>query len=231
MKLMHPLFSSPICFAENRIQVLTIENPRMFRELVFELKAQAEGQEGRFVLSQKDDLLDCGISLHVILDYTQLDHVEKRIQNKLIAALLGEAREELAEETMLFAREVQQYLGKLAALADYPVAYEQSENIMEILKAMNFCVDLSGVDPHEALYEHLSLCERVMKHPCFVLVHAKAFFSEEELKRIYDMAQYRKWNLLLLESHQHETRMGQEDHRLFDADLCELVLENTDSCV
>ena len=119
----------------------------------------------------------------------------KRTQSKLIAALIEEAREELAEDTMLFTREVQRYLGKLAALADYPVGYEQSENLQEVLKAMDFHVDLSDLESHEALYEHISLCNRVMKHPCFVLVHAKAFFSREELRSIYEMAQYRKWNL------------------------------------
>ena len=228
MKLMHPLFSSPICFTENRIQVLTIENPRMFRELVFELRAQAEGKDGRFVLSLKDHPLDCGVSLHVISDYSQIKTIEKRIQTKLLAALLEVAREELAEDTMLFTQEVQRYLGRLAAFADYPVVYEQSENLQEVLKAMDFHVDFSDLESHEALYEHISLCNRVMKYPCFVLVHAKAFFSREELRSIYEMAQYRKWNLLLLESYQQEERLEQEDHRLFDADLCELVLEDTE---
>ena len=43
--------------------------------------------------------------------------------------------EELAEDTQHFALEVQRFLGKLAALADYPIAYEQSENLAEISDA------------------------------------------------------------------------------------------------
>ena len=41
--------------------------------------------------------------------------------------------------------------GKLAALADFPVGYEQSENLQEVLKAMDFHVDLSDLESHEAL--------------------------------------------------------------------------------
>ena len=62
-------------------------------------------------------------------------------------------------------------------------------------------------------------------HPCFVLVHAKAFFSSDELRRLYDMAAYKKWNLLLLESHQYPERLDGEEHRLIDDDLCELMLD------
>lgn len=229
MKLMHPLFSSPISFTENRIQVLTIEHAPTFREITFELIAQMEDEAGRFVLSKEDHPLDCGVCLQVISDYAHLDAVERKIQNKLIAALLTEAQEDLAEDTLFFTREVQRYLGKLASLADYPVAYEQSDNLNALLKAMDFRVDLKGLAAHEALYEYISLCHRVIKDPCFVLVNAKAFFSGEELRQLYDMARYRKWNLLLLEPHQYPRTIEGEMHRLIDEDLCELVLEKPEA--
>lgn len=225
MKLMHPLFSSPIVFSENRIQVLTIEHAPTFRDFVFELMAQSEAQEGRFVLSEKDHVLDCADCLRVISDYMHMDEIEKKIQTKLINALLLEAQEELAEDTLLFSREVQRYLGKLAALADYPVAYEQSENLSALVKAMDFRVDLKGLSAQEALYEYISLCYRVMKKACIVLVQAKAYFSADELRQLYDMARYKKWNLLLLEAHQYPNAIEGEEHRLFDADLCELMLD------
>jgi len=226
VKLMHPMLSSPIVFSEDRIQVLTIENTPLFREIVFELTQQMEDEAGRFVLSKNDRPLDCGVCLQVISDYVHLNTVEKRIQNKLIAALLVQAQDEMPEDTLHFTREVQRYLGKLAAIADYPVSYEQSDNLTEMLKAMEFRVDLKDLPAHEALYEYISLCHRVLKDPCFVLVHAKAFFSPDELRQIYDMVRYKKYNLLLLESHQYPVILDGEEHRLIDDDLCELMLDN-----
>ena len=108
---------------------------------------------------------------------------------------------------------------------DYPVAYEQSENLAALLKAMDFRVELDGLPVIEALYEHIALYHRLMKNQCFILVHAKAYFSEDELLKLYEMAQYQKWNLLLVESHEYENKLKAEQHRLFDADLCELILE------
>ena len=225
MKLMHPLFSKPILFTENRIQVLTIERAATFRELVLELTAQMESGEGRFVLSKDDQVLDCEDCLHIVSDYAHIAEPDKKLQNKLIAALLKEAQEEMAEETFALSRDMQRYLGRLAAMADYPVAYEQSENLAALLKAMDFRVELDGLPAVEALYEHIVLYHRLMKNQCFILVHAKAYFSEEELLKLYEMAQYQKWNLLLVESHEYENKLKAEQHRLFDADLCELILE------
>ena len=54
MKLAHPLFSTPIRFREDRVQVLALEAPEAFRRLVAELAAQSEGGEGAFVLSRDD---------------------------------------------------------------------------------------------------------------------------------------------------------------------------------
>ena len=51
------VFYSPIQFAENQIQVLTIEQAPMFREIVLELIDQMESKDGRFVLSVEDRIL------------------------------------------------------------------------------------------------------------------------------------------------------------------------------
>lgn len=228
MKLMHPLFSSPIHFRENSIQVLTIEHAPTFRKTVLELTAQAEGGEGRFILSEDGSVLDCGESLRIISDYAHLEQVDKRLAGKLILALIREAHEELALETAQLSLAVQRYLGRLCELADFPVGYDRSENIAALLKAMNFGVDLGHLDAEEALYERISLNNLAVRHLCMVLVHAKAYFSPDELSRLYRMARYRKWNLLLLESHPYPERLEGKEHLLFDRDLCELRLENGD---
>lgn len=223
MKLMHPLFSAPICFRENTIQVLTIENPVMFREVLFELTAQTESKEGRFVLSVKDRVLDCAEHMNVIVDYAHLSAIDKKLQNKLLMKLIKDTQETMAEEAFRLIGQLQQYMGKLAAMVDYPVAYEHNENLIALLKAMEFRADLEELPPHEMLFEYLDLNQQIAKDQCFVLVHAKAILSVEELQQLYTMAHYKKWNLLLLESHISGVRLESEQHRLYDVDLCELA--------
>ena len=141
-----------------------------------------------------------------------------------------EARETLPTETLQFTQAVQAYLGKLAALADHPVAFAQSENLLDLLKAMEFRIDLSDLPICEALYERMAFIDGLAKHQCFALVNARAYFSAEELKKLYAMARYRKLTLLMIESHISSPLPG-EDIRLFDADLCELTLDSEDEIV
>ena len=104
MKLMHPFLSSPICFHENRIPVLIIENAVTFRNLVSELTLQSEGQSGDFVLSCNDHCLDCSGHVNVFLDFIHLQELEKRTQTKVLTALLHNTLEELAKDTFQLSR-------------------------------------------------------------------------------------------------------------------------------
>ena len=51
MRLAHPALHFVIPFEENQIPLLTVEEPALFRKLVWEMTAQTQGQEGSFVLS------------------------------------------------------------------------------------------------------------------------------------------------------------------------------------
>lgn len=125
-------------------------------------------------------------------------------------------------------RIIQEYLGKLANLADYPVEYDHSENLPALLKTMDFRVDLGGLPACEALYEQLALLNRISKDQCYVLVNAKSYFNSDELAQLYQMTQYQKINMLMLENHASDPIYPFEDVLLFDSDMCELHLDSSD---
>ena len=79
MKLAHPLFSTPIRFREDRVQVLALEAPEAFRKLVAEIAAQSEGGEGAFVLSRDDACLKIEDHIHVIFDFIHPQALEKKL--------------------------------------------------------------------------------------------------------------------------------------------------------
>lgn len=222
MKLMHPLFSEPIRFREDCVHVLTLENPEAFRALTFDLIRQSEGANGPFVLSIDDRCVDCADHLQIITDYAHLDEIDKRLQTKYLSSIVHTAMERMSAQTRHVTDALQEYLGALSLLCDHPIAFERSENLLSLLKAMDFRVDLSGLSVHEALYERLSLFASLTKQPCFVLIHVKSLLSSRELEQLYQMVLYQKWNLLLVEAADSPCRLPCEKHLLFDADLCEL---------
>lgn len=225
MRLSHPMLSAPIHWCENRIPVLVVEHPKVYRQFVLSLSQQAEGEDGAFVLSLHYEPLDCGEHLKVVRDYAALSFDDRKLQNRFQTLLQTVIREELSEKTDHVQRVIADYLEIVAAAVECPVTFSAGEYVLPLLKALKCQPALDGEGLLERLIQYLEIYHMLMKHQCFVLVGAHAYFSREELAELYRMAGYQKWRLLLLEPYMTDPLPG-EEIRLLDQDLCELRLES-----
>lgn len=217
------MLSAPIHWRENVIPILVVEHPKLFRQFVFTLSRQAEGEEGEFVLSLDYNPLDCGEHLQVVRDYTAFSLDDRKLQNRFQSLLQVAIREELPEKTDCLQRVIVDYLETVATTMEYPVTFSDGEYALTLLKALKCHPVLDGEGPLEQLVQYLELYNGLMKNQCFVLVGAHMYFSEEELLGFYRLVGYRKWRVLLLESHMTSPLLGEEVY-LLDQDLCELHL-------
>ena len=225
MRLSHPMLSAPIHWRENRVPVLVVEHPKVYRQFVFSLSRQAEGEDGPFVLSLQYEPLDCGECLRVVRDYAALSLDDRKLQNRFQALVQAVVREELAEKTDHVQHMIAAYLEAVAAAIEYPVTFSDGEYALPLLKALKCQPTLDGEEPLEQLIQYLELCHMLLKNQCFVLVGEHTCFSKEELGELYRMANYKKWRLLLLEPYITMPLPG-EEVCLLDKDLCELRLES-----
>lgn len=226
MKLMHPILASPICWREGRIPVLVAEPPRLFREIVFALSEQSESLEGPFVLSVDDMPLDCGDHLHVIKDFVFLSLEDRKLQNRFHAQVQIMAAEAYLRETEALNQKIENYMELLSQTVAFPVTFLHGDYTAALMKSQKFQPVLDGETPLERLMQYFELYSGLLKEQCFVLVSAKAYFEPEQLRQLYKMAAYQKWNLLLLENHAAQPLEG-EDICIVDADLCEFRLDNS----
>lgn len=227
MRLMHPLLTKPILWNEGRVPVLVVESPHVFQNMVFDLSQQSEGEEGSFVLSSHNIPLDGSEHLRVIRDYVFLSLDNRKLQNHFHTWLQTAVSESFLRETEELNQSIGQYLEELTTIADYPTAFLHGDYVGALLKSQKFQPVLDGETPLERLMQYIELYAGLMKEQCFVLVSAKSYFDESQLRQLYKMAAYEKWNLLLLENHAYPPFV-QEDCCVIDADLCELRLDSSD---
>lgn len=225
MRLAHPLLSSPIHWNENEIPVLVVEHPKLFRQMLFSLSAQAEGEEGEFSLSLAYEPLDCREHLHVLRDYFSLPLDDRKLQNRFQSLLQAVVREELPEESDALQQKIVRYLEHITLAIDYPLSFSDGEYILPLLKALKCQPVLDGKEPLERLIQYLTLYNGLMKNPCFVLAEAHNYFSKEELLEFYRMVNYQKWKVLLIEQRMPNPLPG-EIFCLLDEGLCELRLDS-----
>ena len=83
MKLMIPFFSTPICFEENTLNTIVIENQKFFRETVDDIRHQTEKYDGDIVFSVNDTPQDMAGNVEIISEFLDLDINSKNLLNRI----------------------------------------------------------------------------------------------------------------------------------------------------
>ena len=85
---------------------------------------------------------------------------------------------------------------------------------------LDFYIDIVDLSFPERIIEYIRLHRLFCKKYLFVFLNLKCFFSEDELRRLYQMLIYRKEKVLLLESYMLPKVDESEVIRIIDKDLC-----------
>lgn len=224
------MLTKPLHWVEGKIPVLILEHPKVFRNLVFTLSSQADGDEGDFVLSLDYEPLDCADHLHVIGDYAALTLEDRKLQNRFQSLLQSLLQEELAIATNQIQLALGEYMEAVASGIQYPVAFSTGEYVLPLLKAIKFQPVLEGEEPLERLMQYIGIYSSLMKDQCFILVGAHSYYTTEELRELFRMAFYQKWRLLLVEQHS-PCPLPEEEICLIDTQLCEIRLDSSNELV
>ena len=139
MRLVHPDWEYNIEFQENRLNTLVIESPIAMRNYVQELISQSQGEDGFFVLSEEDELLDISKKLTVIVDPFSMDFNQRKIISKINSQLKDIAvGEDLLCETNEIISKFLQYAADLEFDMPYPLQHKESIEIADVIKIMGF---------------------------------------------------------------------------------------------
>ncbi len=223
MKLAHPFLASPIVFEENKINVLVVENQRALSEIINELLEQANGADGRFILSSELKQLDFVKEAEIIIDLFTLDFNHRKIINKLYSQLKTTAigNEYYLDSTCLLG-EIAHYLEKILQTTQYPLVYSPEIDITSVFKIAEVKLETVYDTLVEKVLDYVTVMQEFCSISCFIFVNLKCYMSDEELEQLYQFASYNKLNILLLENTMREKRYEQEKIYIIDTDLCEI---------
>ncbi len=221
MMITHSIFSEPLKFQENQINVLILESPTVFTGLIEELISQYNGQEGRFVLSEKFKPINIAKSMDIITDMISLDINSRKIITKLHNLLQDKTLNEYFTETIEIKGAIARYMDSITANSDVPLTYNDDIDICSLFKATDVKIDSIYDNLAEKITDYLLFCRDMLKVKCFVFINLKCFISPENLIELYKMIGYNKIQVLLFENTQRPKLNG-ERLRIIDKDLCEI---------
>lgn len=228
MRLVHPIFSEPLVFEENKVNVLIIENGAFMAKFLCELLGQHKNKEGDFVLSKDFEPIAISKHLEIITDIFSLNLNSRPIMTKLLDELQKKAmNEDFYLKTQAFKQFLGQYIHELLLESDYSLTFEEDINIQNILKSCDVEIEQNlntECKLLDIILEYCDICTKLLKISCLVFVNLKSFLSNKELALFYEEIQYKKYAILLIENHQEE-RVELEKIRIIDKDLCEIILD------
>lgn len=207
-------------FRENRIEQLIIEHPGCFREIVEEMIRQCKGEEGKMTLSDKDKVIDFSGNVLVISDPLNLQRNTKKILSRMYEQMrISIFERSLHQRFYESAAAIEAFAYELDAVSEYAIQYDTNITVQGLLKFLNVKLAEEDQTYPETLSDYLKLVSDLLNIRLIVFVHLKSYLGKEELIQLYQMANYRKIFLLLLESREYE--MLEYEHRyIIDSDMC-----------
>lgn len=223
MKLVYPDFMHQIVFEEGVINLVVIENPFEFRQLVGEIFLQTNGEEGRFVLSHDEKILKIQENMQCIMNPFVLELNSRKILEKIYKDLKDEIlTSELYMQQTSVMSELFNFIEKIAEKMDYPLEYNSEVDIKQIFKLFNVCVNEEKGDMVAKIAEYVKISHQILGYKIFIFVNLKSYLNKIELEKLYRYIDYYKISIMLIESKEAEYTINSEQKFVIDKDNCEI---------
>lgn len=219
MKLAYSTYEIVLELEENKVNVLVIENPSEFTEIICELNEQCEGQEGNFILSEKNKILNISKSISFIKEPFSIDCNNRKILTKLYQEIERENLMDCGIEQQEFGKAYIMYMTKLCQRSDFDLTFLEKPELQDILKIAEMKIDVQAQSMLEKIIEYIKISSGLLKQNIFIFLNLKLFLTEQEIGELYKECFYRKVHLILIETVYKNKRL-EEKICIIDKDKC-----------
>ena len=233
MKMRIFSFETEITFSDDYVNVIQIENHKLFGRLVSSIYKMSNGiEEGideKVILEENEKILNFSKETMFIMDFMNFDFNQRKIQNALyhyIEQSYNLEYEKLDEFQTTF---YNLCLDVSDMLVDLPFEFECKETIevLDYLKMIGLKIKQNS---YQTILERLLLIIDVVQNfhlaKVLFLVNVKSFLEEDEIVELYKYSKYKKLELLLLENGEEQKNLEYEKILLIDSDYDEIIVYN-----
>lgn len=220
MRLFFTDIGKHIDIEEGLAYIITIENIKLFRDIVTEFLEEAEnGNDEKILLSQNGNGIPIAKVASVITDPFLLTVNSKKSLTKLYTYLESVAvNEEMFMQTVDIRAKVNEYIIKLIYKSGLNIEHNTEFGIKGIFTLGNINFSEEG-DLVNRLSQYLEICSSFLNLSMVVFVNLSQCCSVQELRELFCEAAYRKINLILLERTEIN-KIRDEKRLIIDNDMC-----------
>lgn len=226
IQIAHVHLETQLKISDEYVQVLIIENPTEFYNMVSDLDGQFEGREGSFVFSMGGQIISAVKYGTMIVDLFHFDLNDKKLLMLLYKRLEGVAfGEKIALFNELTAKAVT-FLEDVSFFVPFALEYDEPQP-SDYLKASGLKFAKTYDSLEEKIVCYINALIELKQCEFFIFVNLKSVVSDEKLEQIYAHCRAEQVGLLLIEDGKRRQLLFCEKAVIITEDLCE-ILENYD---
>lgn len=221
MKLVYHDISELLEIDKGEVYNLVVENPKFFYEIVRDLKVQIEGFDGKWILSENDNLLSLKNKCDLVIDFIDFKANKKSLTNKVLHLLNEFALDnKYIDETTKLLSKIERYIYCLSENLDVDVICD-AITIQQITKAVGISVVLDGESLVEQIYSYMKVVREVLGEKLFIFINLKAFVPKNELEWFCKTVKVHDYSVLFFDNKIYDLNIGGKQ-LIIDNDLCEI---------
>lgn len=222
MILSHVLLDTPLDLVCDNVCSIIIENPALFRELSEELTRQSQGEDGRFVLFNEQDVPQA-ISKKLEVHFNPIDYqISKPLQTKFLSMVGSVLSNELNQESFELTEQISRLLFKISQNLPFDSDYDQGGLIQGLLKGIGFKPHIDDGSPLSSILSYLEITSTLLPDRCLCFIGFRQFFTSEELNCLHKTILYRHIPVVFIDRSNFGIYGNQEKLRIIDKDLCQI---------
>ncbi len=222
MKLTNAKYDLMIDMRENKVDMLVLENAAIMSEIVEDLYKQTLGGEGSFILSVEGKELKFEKHFALIINPFAVNFNDKKIINKLFSELAFVGNEFVVEKTQINSKMIQLLENIIDNVQYDNLSYNLDFDWNNLFKLYDVKINNEFDALLEKMIEYIKVLSELCSVKVVCMVNIKSFLQDDEIERLYEMAFYYKIQLLLIESSEKKSILG-ENIYIIDNDGCLII--------
>ena len=229
IQLAHVHLETQLTISDEYVQLLIVENPTEFYNMVADLDGQFEGKEGVFVFAIDGQVVPANKYGAMVSDFFHFDLNDKKLLSLLYKRLESVAfGDKLLDFNALTGRMIQ-FLEELTFCVPFAMEYDEPQP-SDYLKVAGLKFAKVYEQLEEKLVCYINALIELKGCEFFVFVNLKSVLSDEKLEQIYAHCRAEQVGLLLIEAGKRRQLLPCEKAVVITEDLCEILENYEDIC-
>lgn len=213
--------TKPIDFNDNNINVLCIENKKLYRNVVNSFYNENPEEQNIFFSEDYNPFKFRG-NICFVNDFYNLS-ISSSVIKKLYDEIAVFCNNELQEETTNIKSQIIKLIDLVIKNFDYDFNYNLDVNLQDLFKIQNVKPAISNVSLLSSLLDYILVINKYIAPKCFLLLNLHLYFNELELSDFYKELTYNNINIFVVENNKNFETNIFEKVTIIDNDLCEII--------